>query len=50
MDETRDEIRKTHEDAVSSAVESELTDEQLQQLAEGASSWGANCNKNSNCQ
>jgi hypothetical protein len=26
------------------AIEKELTDEQLLQMAEGSSSWGANCN------
>lgn len=33
------------EDRITSAIEQELTDDQLVQLAEGASSWGANCNK-----
>jgi hypothetical protein len=28
------------------AMEAELSDEQLLQLAEGSSSWGANCNSN----
>lgn len=34
------------EERITSAIEQELTDDQLVQLAEGASSWGANCNKN----
>lgn len=33
------------EERITSAIEQELTDDQLVQLAEGASSWGANCNK-----
>jgi hypothetical protein len=28
------------------AMEKELTDEQLLQMAEGSSSWGAHCNSN----
>lgn len=49
MDNRSDEIRKAHEDAVHDTIESELTDEQLLQLAEGASSWGANCNTQPSC-
>src|SRR5688572_30805150 len=33
------------ETRLTAAIEQELTDDQLVQLAEGASSWGANCNK-----
>ena len=33
------------EERITTAIEQELTDDQLVQLAEGASSWGANCNK-----
>jgi len=38
-------VKKDEEARITSAMEQELTDEQLVQLAEGASSWGANCNK-----
>jgi len=38
--------KKDEEARLTSAMEQELTDEQLVQLAEGASSWGANCNSN----
>jgi len=41
--------KQDEEARITSAMEEELTDEQLVQLAEGASSWGANCNKNSGC-
>jgi hypothetical protein len=34
------------EDELVDAMEQELTDEQLLQMAEGSSSWGANCNSN----
>jgi hypothetical protein len=37
--------KKDEEARITSTMEQELTDEQLVQLAEGASSWGANCNK-----
>jgi hypothetical protein len=43
------EVRKQEEELLEQAMESELTDEQLHQLAEGASSWGANCNNNGPC-
>jgi hypothetical protein len=43
------EVREQHEEVLQQTMESELSDEQLQQLAEGASSWGANCNKNGSC-
>lgn len=33
------------EERMNAAMEQELSDDQLVQLAEGASSWGANCNK-----
>jgi len=36
--------KQTQEAQLNSAMEAELTDEQLLQLAEGSSSWGANCN------
>ncbi len=38
------EVKDQHEAQINSAMEAELTDEQLLQLAEGSSSWGANCN------
>ena len=31
------------ESQLTESMENELTDEQLQQLAEGSCSWGANC-------
>jgi len=31
------------ETQLTESMENELTDEQLQQLAEGSCSWGANC-------
>ena len=37
--------KTAEEDRITSAIEQELTDDQLVQLAEGASSWGANCNQ-----
>ena len=41
------EVAKLAEEArLTAAIEEELTDDQLVQLAEGASSWGANCNSN----
>jgi hypothetical protein len=39
------EIRQTAEEDLNRSIERELTDDQLQQLAEGSCSWGANCNK-----
>jgi hypothetical protein len=42
-------IRELHESQLNRAIEQELTDEQLQQLAEGSCSWGANCNSSSGC-
>jgi acyl CoA:acetate/3-ketoacid CoA transferase beta subunit len=38
--------KQQEEEHITAAMEQELTDEQLVQLAEGASSWGANCNSN----
>jgi hypothetical protein len=39
------EVEKQQQEAeLTASIESELTDEQLLQLAEGSSSWGANCN------
>jgi hypothetical protein len=40
------EIREVHEAQLTQSIDRELTDEQLQQLAEGSCSWGANCNSN----
>jgi len=37
--------KQEQEARLTEAMEAELTDEQLLQLAEGSSSWGANCNK-----
>jgi hypothetical protein len=37
--------KQEQETQLTAAMEGELTDEQLLQLAEGSSSWGANCNK-----
>ncbi len=37
------------EDALTNSIEFELTDDQLVELAEGSSSWGAHCNSNSGC-
>jgi len=39
-----EEIKNQHEVELTEAIEKELTDEQLLQLAEGSSSWGAQCN------
>jgi hypothetical protein len=39
------EIRKEEETKLTEAMEKELTDEQLLQLAEGSCTWGANCSK-----
>jgi hypothetical protein len=41
--------KQTEEERLTQAIEAELTDEQLVQLAEGSSSWGAHCNQNPNC-
>jgi len=38
------ESQKPGEEELTSAMEQELTDEQLLQMAEGSCSWGANCN------
>jgi hypothetical protein len=40
---------QSEEDQLTQTIESELTDEQLTQLAEGASSWGAHCNEGGGC-
>ncbi len=53
MDETNErlaEIRQQHEAQLTESMEKELTDDQLEQLAEGSSSWGANCNNGDSCQ
>jgi hypothetical protein len=42
--ERSDAIKSAEEDRITTAIEQELSDDQLLQLAEGASSWGANCN------
>ncbi|NLS27994.1 hypothetical protein S2M10_29970 [Sphingomonas sp. S2M10] len=42
----QDIAKLAEEERITSAIEQELTDDQLVQLAEGASSWGANCNQN----
>lgn len=44
------ELRDVHESQIADAIERELTDEQLEQLAEGSCSWGAQCNSSSGCQ
>lgn len=36
--------KREQETKLTEAMEAELNDEQLLQLAEGSSSWGANCN------
>jgi hypothetical protein len=36
-------LRALHEEELDRTISEELTDDQLQQLAEGASSWGASC-------
>ena len=41
--------KQDHEEELNHAIESELTDEQLVELAEGSSSWGAHCNSGSSC-
>ncbi len=37
------------EETLNGSIEAELTDDQLVELAEGSSSWGAHCNSNSGC-
>lgn len=37
------ETKEILETQLTESMENELTDEQLQQLAEGSCSWGANC-------
>lgn len=44
-DLNQDIVKNAEEARITSEIEQELTDDQLVQLAEGASSWGANCNK-----
>lgn len=44
MAENVSDIREVMESRLNASIEMELTDEQLQQLAEGSCSWGANCN------
>jgi hypothetical protein len=39
------ETKQIHEKELMESMGTELSDEQLQQLAEGSCSWGANCNK-----
>jgi hypothetical protein len=39
----------SHEEQLTRAMEQELTDDQLLQMAEGGCSWGANCNKQQGC-
>lgn len=41
--------KQDHEEDLNRAIDAELTDEQLVQLAEGSSSWGAHCNSGSSC-
>lgn len=43
MADIPDSVREGHEHALDESLGVELTDEQLHQLAEGATSWGANC-------
>jgi flavodoxin len=45
IEETTGATKQEEEARITADMEQELTDEQLVQLAEGASSWGANCNK-----
>ena len=49
INEKRSEAKQQKEAQLTEAMERELTDDQLEQLAEGSSSWGANCNKGSSC-
>lgn len=37
--------KTAEEERITGDIEQELSDDQLVQLAEGASSWGANCNQ-----
>lgn len=41
--------KQTDEQRLTQDIEAELTDEQLTQLAEGSSSWGAHCNQGGSC-
>lgn len=41
----KSDVLETNEEELVDAMEHELTDEQLLQMAEGSCSWGANCNK-----
>jgi hypothetical protein len=43
--QTLSEIKQQQDDQMMESMGTELSDEQLQQLAEGSCSWGANCNK-----
>ncbi len=45
MVQNETETKQMNEKELMEAMASELSDEQLQQLAEGMSSWGAGCNK-----
>jgi hypothetical protein len=38
------EVKEQQEKKLTDTMGEELTDEQLEQLAEGSCSWGANCN------
>lgn len=38
-------VERAEEARIDLALDEELTDEQLLQMAEGSCSWGANCNK-----
>ncbi len=42
-------VKQDLENDLNEAIDAELTDEQLVQLAEGSSSWGAHCNSGSSC-
>ena len=39
------ETKQMYESELTEVMENELTDEQLQQLAEGSCTWGASCGK-----
>jgi hypothetical protein len=39
------ELKRNYESQLDQLMDSELTDEQLEQLAEGSCTWGANCHK-----
>ena len=49
MEKILTETKREQEAQLTEAMEKELTDDQLEQLAEGSSSWGANCNSGSSC-